>query len=198
MARWGDGELYCMWGRKGANSNGCNYYPELRKALIDAMDTDIMFGLQRVLPKDEARIMAEYPAVNWHETECLSEAVANGELGPLIQEFKKHKIHFICNETVIPFLEKEFTGQIVTVVPPSNAWDVRERVLDAVLSDRTSDLFLFSCGMAANAFIAELHGRVEATLMDVGHIWDPFVGIMSRCDLEGKTLEDINKNLCVD
>lgn len=26
------------------------------------------------------------------------------------------------------------------------------------------------------------------------HIFDPLVGIMSRCDLEGKTLEDMQKN----
>lgn len=197
MARWGDGELYCMWGKQGQNSNGCKYYPELRAALIKAMEPREGFyhGLQCVLPRDEARIMAEYPEINWHETECLSIAVAEGKLYPLLEELKRYRLHFIGNESITPFLEKEFCGSIFTTVPPSNAYDCKERVIDAVNTDKTSQIFLFSCGMAANAFISELHGKLDATLIDVGHIWDPFAGLMSRCDLEGKTLEDINKNL---
>lgn len=204
MARWGDGELYCMWGKKGQNSNGCKYYPELRQALLEAMkgkDEKFYYGLQRVLPRDEKRIMEEYPEINWHETECFSEAVAAGGLYPLIEQLNKMDILVIGNKNI-----ESATAQIIDwnefcTVQASNAYDEREAVLEAVKNCSGKEkVVLFSCGMAANAFIAELHGKVDGWLIDLGHIWDPFTGLMSRCDLEGKTLEDINKNLvpCAD
>lgn len=203
LARFGDGELYCMWGKKGGNSNGCAYTPELCRALNESIwlhknDPTFIYGLQRILPRDEERVMQSYGFINWHDTEIFSEAVANGELYPFLREISNHKLHFIGNKSIEPFLEREFPGHFFTEVPPSNAFNERERVLEAVRDTTKSEdvVVLFSCGMAANAFISELHRNVDGWLIDVGHIWDPFTGNMSRCDLEGKTLEDINKNLC--
>jgi hypothetical protein len=198
MARWGDGELYCMWGKKGQNSNGCRYYPELRQALLDAMKPREGFyhGLQCVLPRDEARIMQEYPEINWYETECLSIAVAEGKLFPLIEQLRKMDVMVVGNESIQKKTAELINWSEFCTVQPSNAFDERDSVLDAVrMCAESEKVVLFSCGMAANAFISELHGKVDATLIDVGHIWDPFTGLMSRCDLEGKTLSDIEKNL---
>lgn len=194
LARYGDGELYCMWGRHGGNSNGCRYSPELRQALLDSMkhkdDPSFIYGLQRVLPRDEERVMIEYPDVDWHDSEIFSEAVANGELYPLVEQLKKMQLHFIGNNSLSEFLDREFSG-LHTIVPPSNAFDSNLAIIPT-----NGTVYLFSCGMAANAWIAELHGKADAWFIDLGHIWDPFTGNMSRCDLEGKTLEEINKNLC--
>lgn len=194
LARYGDGELYCMWGAKGRNSNKCDYTPELRQALLDSMkhkdDPTFIYGLQRVLPQDEKRMTSEYPDVGWHDSEFLSEAVANGELYPLIEQLKKMKTITIYKRD-----PKDIIGNINSVItPPYNTYAIKDDIIKFVLENK-ADVYLFSCGMAANAIIAELHGKVDAWLLDVGHIWDGFFGEMSRCDLEGKTLEDINKNL---
>lgn len=190
LARYGDGELYCMWGRQGRNSNKCRYSPELRQALLDSMNVDIIHGLQRVLPHDEARIIREYPNIEWHETEFLSELVANGELFPLIEQFRKMKVATIYKRDPKHIINNEFSF----IVPPYDSYDYRGEIKEWIMNT-DADVFLFSCGMGANAIISELHGKKDATLFDVGHIWDPFFDEMSRCDLEGKTLEDINKNL---
>jgi hypothetical protein len=198
MARWGDGELYCMWGRRGQNSNGCKYYPELRADLIKAMEPRKGFyhGLQCVLPRDEARIMAEYPKINWHETECLSIDVAEGRLYPFIEELRKHKLVIIGNDSIKMVTADLLHWYEFISVPSSNAYDLKQSIMENILSHDTEGIvFLFSCGMAANAIISELHGKAKGTMIDVGHIWDPFTGLMSRCDLEGKTLSDIEKNL---
>ena len=202
MARWGDGELYCMWGKQGKNSNGCRYSPELREALLKAMVPKEGFyhGLQRVLPHDEVRIMKQFPDITWYETEIFSEAVAEGKLYPLLSAMSEKELVFIGNKSILPALEKIFwTKRFQFIeVQPSNAFDERERVLETIRwwnKEHPGKTYLFSCGMAANAFIYELHGEIDGVLMDLGHIWDPFIGLMSRCDLEGKTLEDINKNL---
>lgn len=209
LARYGDGEMLCMWGKQGANSNGCRYSPELRVALLGSMnhknDPTFIYGMQRVLPQDRTRIEKEYPDVDWHDTEIFSEAVANGKLYPLIEQLRKMELVIIGNKSLLP-LNKILKPLYFITVQTSNSFEERETVKKSILeiahfrgknnSIEDERVYLFSCGMAANALISELHGKYNGWLIDVGHIWDPFVGNMSRCDLEGKTLEDINKNLC--
>lgn len=200
LARYGDGEMLCMWGKQGGNSNGCRYSPELREALLDSMkhkdDPTFIYGMQRVLPADRARMEKEYPDVDWYDSEIFSEAVANGELYPLIAQLRKKSVVVIGNMSIYPICELLGTGVQFIEVQPSNSYEEKDFVISTItniLND--GDIYLFSCGMAANAFISELHGKIDGWFIDVGHIWDPFVGLMSRCDLEGKTKEDIERNL---
>lgn len=204
LARYGDGELYCMWGKQGQNSNGCRYSPELRAALLDSLkhktDSNFYYGLQRVLPKDELRAKKEYPDVTWHDSEFLSEAVAQGKLYPFIEQLRKMDVMVVGNKSIWQATSDILNWEVFCEVPSSNAYDKKD--LTKNIRDflqRSKDIvILFSCGMAANAFISELHGQIDGWLIDVGHIWDPFTGNMSRCDLKGKTMEDINKNLCAE
>lgn len=205
LARFGDGEMYCMWGKQGQNSNGCRYSPELREALLDSMkhkdDPTFIYGMQRVLPKDRERMEKEYPDVDWHDTEIFSEAVANGELYPLIEQLKKMPLVVIGNESIMSFITDTFVHEDVKEnfyieVKKYDAYDEQKHIIESCLKHKDQQrVYLFSCGMAANAFISELHGKIDGWLIDVGHIWDPFAGLMSRCDLEGKTKEDIERNL---
>lgn len=194
LVRYGDGEMLCMWGRQGGNSNGCRYSPELKEALLDSMkhkdDHSFIYGMQRVLPLDEAKMTRQYPDHDWHDTEIFSEAVANGELFPLIEQLKKMKTAVIYKRNPSEIIDNEYSF----IVPPFDAYDLRDDIEKFVLNNK-ADVYLFSCGMAANAIIASLHGRVDAVLLDIGHVWDGFFGEMSRCDIEGKTIEEINKNL---
>ena len=194
LARYGDGEMLCMWGKQGKNSNGCRYSPELREALLDSMkhkdDPSFIYGMQRVLPRDRERIEKEYPDVDWHDTEIFSEAVANGELYPLIEQLRKMRVATIYKRDPKHIINNEQAY----ITPPFDSYDEREQIKDFI-KNSNCDVFLFSCGMGANAIIGELHGKVNAFLIDIGHIWDGFFGEMSRCDIEDKTIEDINKNL---
>lgn len=193
LARWGDGELYCMWKQGSRNSNGCWYTDSLREALLKTMHIDspsFIFGLQHVLPGDEKRIKKEYPHITWYDSEIFGEAVADGELFELIHQLRQMRVTLIGNGSLAPvadLLQAKFIE-----VPYTNAYDVRDTLIPQITG---SDVYLFSTGMAANAFIGQLHGTVDAWLIDLGHIWDPFVGNMSRCDLINKTAEDINRNL---
>lgn len=194
LARYGDGEMLCMWGKQGANSNGCRYSPELRSALFYSMkhkdDPTFIYGMQRVLPKDKERIENEYPDIDWHDTEIFSEAVANGELYPLIEQLRKMRTVAIYKRN-----PSRIIGCIANyITPPFDSYDKRDEIIEFI-KNNPADVYLFSCGMAANAIISELHGTVDSWLIDVGHIWDGFFGEMSRCDLENKTIEDIERNL---
>lgn len=191
LARYGDGEMYCMWGKQGQNSNGCRYSPELRQALLDSMkhkdDPSFIYGMQRVLPHDRERIEREYPDIDWHDTEIFSEAVANGELYPLIEQLRKMNVTIIWNSDISSVLP----NSRLIKIPSSNAFDLRDEIISKI---DNSEVIIFCCGMAANALIGELHNRIDAFLLDLGHIFDPAIGLLSRCDLEDKSLEELQKN----
>lgn len=201
LARYGDGEFYCMWGRQGENSNGCRYSPELRQALFDSMnhqyDPTFIYGMQRVLPQDQARAEKEYPETDWHDSEFFSEVVAEGKLYPFIEQLRKMNVVVIGNKSIKSAIYKIFPQASFFSVPSSNAYDTREDFFPMNPAFKGYPVvYLYSCGMAANAFISEAHKlNLGDWHIDVGHIWDPFVGNMSRCDLEGKTMEEINRNL---
>lgn len=194
LARYGDGELLCMWGKQGKNCDGTRYTPELRQALLDSMKPreGFIHGLQRVLPQDEERITTEYPEIEWYDSEVFTEALAAGELYPLIEQLRKMRVCVIGNKSIKNFAIKELGAIDFREVSKSNAFEDR---WDLVLPVSDAEVFLFSCGMAANTFISEFHGRVDGWLIDLGHIWDPFAGKRSRGYLEQLSDEQINKNL---
>ena len=206
LARYGDGELLCMWGKSGGNSNGCAYTPELRQALLDSMEPreGFIHGLQRVLPRDEENATRDWP-VQWHDTEVFSEAAAeatksqlvrnyrydnipDGDFKDFVREMYNLPVTIIGNYSIRGATKGIFPHRWFIEVSPTNAYVDKDKVIRNILwEDRFATepkIYLFSCGMAANAFISELHGRVNGWLIDVGHIWDPFAGSKSRCDLQ--------------
>lgn len=187
LARYGDGELLCMWGKSGGNSNGCQYLPELREGLLKSISVPMHHGLQRVLPQDERRALSEYP-IEWYDTEVFGEAAANGEIWQFIRELRKKPITIIGNYSIRDATRKLFPDSWFIEVPPVNAIKSKDEVVEKILWEERfgSRTRLFSCGMAANVMISELHGKGQ--LIDVGHIWDPFAGSMSRCDLKDQNV----------
>lgn len=197
LARFGDGEFYCLWGRGTQNSNKCRYTPELKKGLLKSFhhrhDSSFIYGMQRVLPEDMKRAMNMYP-VDWHDSEIFGEALAEGKLYPLIAQLRLMKTVVIGNASIKNDVRRIFYSNHFIEVPKSNAMDSVNEVLLAC-RELAPAVFLFSAGMAANVFVSELHGLKDSFLLDLGHIWDPFTGNMSRCDLEGKSKEQIERNL---
>lgn len=199
LSRYGDGELLCMWGRQGRNSNKCRYTPHLRQALLNSMrfkeDPSFIYGLQRVLPGDEKKVLGQYPDTQFYDSEVFSIAVAEGKLYPLIEQLRKMDLVIIGNESIRP-IKEIIPYQKFIEVPPYDAYEHRDRVINEIREYNKPAVYLFSTGMAACAFVAELHNTIpNSFFIDIGHIWDPFTGLMSRCDLKGKTKEDIEKNL---
>lgn len=204
LARYGDGELLCMWGRTGQNCDGSDYTPDLQKALLSSLrhagDETFIYGLQHVLPEDKQRAYTDWPQITWYDSEILGDALVAGELFPFINQLRQMETVIIGNAThgpIVDLLQSEYFVEI----PSKNAFEEYRRVIDDCwrYAKRHPDtVFLFSAGMAANVFVADLHrslGPRQVWLLDVGHIWDVFVGNPPRSNTENMTVEDINRNL---
>ncbi len=204
LARYGDGELYCIWGREGENSHGCKYSPELRKSLQESLhahitDPKFIYGLQRVLEPDAHRIMSETRCV-WYGSELFGDELVNGRLYPLFEILRKRRVVVFANAECSGAARKILPDAGNVVIPRTNSYNYKGAVYQAFeyyMRDNRQTIFLFSAGMGATAFVHELHGIYPlATLIDFGHIWDAFAGENSRCNLEGIDPEIIAKNLC--
>lgn len=200
LARYGDGEWLCMFGKAGGNSNGCAYTPALREDLMESLHNQswtFYHGIQRILPsqlKDVEKFLwwhkLEY---RWYDSEIFADSLIEGGLFPLIEQLRKMDVVVIGNETLknVPFEYKKFIE-----IPKANAHAERARVLAEVKDYGKPAVYLFSAGMAANVFVSELHNTIAYSwFIDIGHIWDIFCGVRSRDYLLDINQETINKNL---
>lgn len=195
IARYGDGELYCMEGREGANSHGCEYLPELREDLIKSLRSqEGLYHLvsSTMLPEDKVAF-SKYKDNTWGDTEIFPEALKKGELKAFFDAIKKYPIVIISSEEKrkVPLPYEHFIE-----TPLTNTYLQKERILGEVLGYGKPAIYLFSCGLSAGVLVSELHNKISnAWFLDIGHILDPLIGIMSRDYLLELSHEQIFRNL---
>jgi hypothetical protein len=203
LARYGDGELYCMRGREGKNCDGCDYTPELAAALRASLlraEPDFFYGLQRVWPHDReeyARLLEEVgaPQREWLDSGVIAHAVIDGTFYPLLNALRRLETVIVSNagaRAVRPLLP--YSHFVET--PAGNAFAEKDRIRDDVLKYGKPACYLFSCGMTACVLVDELHGRIPGSwFLDVGHVWDVFLGKNTRYYMASMTPEQVARNL---
>lgn len=199
LARYGDGELACMAGEAGANCDGDPYSEALGNDLrysLSRADRDFLYGMQRVLPQDVVRFRdVRDPGRPWVDSEVFGRALLAGELYPFVKQLRGMQTVFVGS---IPEPEvKSLLGcRRVIETPPRGAYQVKNQVVSHIAHEGFQGAYLFSCGLSAKCMVAELHGRVaNSWFLDLGHLWDVFVGRVSRVELREVTPEIIRRNL---
>jgi len=200
LARFGDGELLCIMGKKGHNSHGCNYTPELRADLIKAavkVDRRYFKGLQRVLPKMAEQFKDLTSQPDWYDSEVFADALATGKLKPFFEALKNKHVIFISSEekqAIYKYLK--FKSADFYTVPFTNAHVKKNGIIRIILETNKPGVYLFACGMAAGTMVNELHGKIkDSFFIDIGHILDPFIGDLSRDYLLNIPNEILRQNL---
>ena len=197
LARYGDGELACMSGAEGVNTDGCRYSPDLAADLrrsLTRTDADFLYGLQRVLPTDVPRLCS-LRSGPWVDSEVFGRALLSGGLFPLIDQLRRMETVLVGNAGLRPAAALIGCGRFIET-PEKDTYEVKDQIIRELLAHPTPAVFLFSCGMTAKVMIAELHGRLGSSwLLDLGHLWDVFVGRRSRAELESMREIDISQNL---
>lgn len=190
LARFGDGEFLCVQGKRGGNSHGCAYTPELRADLEACLaDERITKGMQRILPSQFAQVRSLLTG-EWVDTEAWGDAIADGSFAPFFQALRELPVVIVSSaekrKAPIPYVHFIET-------PRTNTHAVKDEIVRRVQEYGQPACYLFACGMAAGTIVHALHGTLPgSSFIDIGHILDPFVGEQSRDylrDVPKKTLE---------
>jgi SAM-dependent methyltransferase len=206
QANYGDGEFSCILGKEGQNSQGGAYYPELGKALrhtlLNPMMTCYGYNPGRVIngeveswldrsniavPEIWCSFLTRKDSagkinVPWVHKEILPAANCQGKIGGLFRVFKNMKRVLLVGGPHLKELSLFPFSYVGT--PPANSWDhfddILKRVHEAIIAERPL-ITLFCLGMAAKPLIWNLlNKRVCCHLLDIGAIFDPYVGKLSR------------------
>lgn len=198
LARFGDGEFLCIEGKKGGNSHGCAYTHELREDLIACMkNPKILHGMQRILPSQFRRVRSLLEG-EWVDTEVFGDALAAGELKPFMDALRERNLMIVSSKEKreIPLPYVHFVETPRTNAHANKQWILADIILRLEKGD--IDTVLFACGMAAGTFVdtlSKMSFAKRVSFIDIGHIFDPFVGESSRDYLSKVSIETIMKNI---
>ena len=182
FSRWADGEWLTISKENPSDSNcdGNYYYLDLADKLIsiitEKQDT-VYMGHQNVAHAYSLR--DKYPQ-DWVNSDLLHELSEERGLDDVFEMFSYQHIVYIGNESLSKL---SFIDEFIEI-PYNNVWLKYEEVMSEIKSKMVDDeykVFLFSGGMASNAFIHDLwEYNNKNVYMDVGSAFDPYVGRNSR------------------
>ncbi len=209
QANYGDGEWECLLGEQGSNVNGEVYTPELAEQLRETLlkHSGMWLGTN---PSDRVRGRADdwvrghdLQELPWIFKESLSEANVHGGLAPFLKACRSRNVILVGPEHLIDLPNELIGARFRSVlVHPHDAWRDVDRIVDQVLGHlEPCDLVLFAAGMASNLCIHMLMEDLvlendQATLLDVGALFDPYVGVLSiKCYRKPEWPEMMERNL---
>tara|TARA_R100001163_G_scaffold65221_2_gene61665 strand:+ start:250 stop:951 length:702 start_codon:yes stop_codon:yes gene_type:complete len=190
FSRWGDGEWIMVSktydDKKNANIDGNIYYDDLADKLkqIVSQKQDYYMGHMKMPIADPygnslEHMKHEYPQ-DWKNSDLLHGLSIRNQIPYMLELFQSIHVVYIGNESLktLPFID-EFIE-----IPYKNVWDNYDKILSDIkncIKDDIHKTFLFSAGMATNVFVDDLWKyNKNNTYMDVGSVFDPYVGRRSR------------------
>lgn len=215
LARYGDGEITCIFRHQGHNCDGHKYFDRLGLDLLGTFEklheVPFFYGLVRVAQKempDEIEAIHEVYQVPWVDGTVLVDASRAGELYPFIEAIKQHRrVLYVGPPHLRAFFWQELgfwylgrPGSGYHEIPQKNCYlkfnETFEHIASYIRIDKPS-LVLFSAGMMSNVLINRLWGEFgdRVTMIDVGSLFDGFAGKYSRKymrDPKWQALREVN------
>jgi hypothetical protein len=207
FVRYSDGDWNCIVGKRGGITDqvaGAGYehayHPDLAAALLAALVSEpgyhvgIMDGLMQPGAWWASQYVIDYMASHPDLATCssliLHHASRAGRLGEFFEALRGWPVTVVSHAgmaSMTPWLG-EFEH---VVIPEANCWRARSEIEPRIIEAcRAQGVALFSCSMPAKVWIRMAwESRCGATLIDIGSVFDPYVGRMSRGYMrEGKAV----------
>ncbi len=201
FSRFGDGEWYAALGKSGANCDGHSYTPRLQEGLVKALlnQKEYHYGIQPYALKNLGRDISAFIKENnirikWDNASIFHDANIEGKLNPFVKALRGKKVVIVGPKhlkelslfPIYKFLE----------IPSVNCFDSFDSILERIkkIADEESGLiYLFSASMATNVLIDVLYDDYgkENSFLDVGALWDIYVGRKSRSVYEDRDWTDL-------
>lgn len=185
FARYGDGEIACMMGKVGRNTDKHEYFPDLGEKLVEsAINADYMVGIQPMAVKMHHeyidKIFEQYEDAG-HElfnADVLHSASIDGKLHEFMQSLKCRHVIYVGPLHLAEISEDNL--HIVTV--PKDCWLQYEQIcedLEFYLDGVVNAVVLLSCSMMAEVIIDRFKDYPH-TFIDTGSVFDPYCNVFSR------------------
>lgn len=183
FARVGDGEMLCMDGVKGKNTDGHKYFSDLGKALraVYSEKKQYFVGLQPV--KHGLHSNADKYPQDWTNADVLHDASIKGWMPALFKVLQNRNVIVVGNSRLqkLPFINA------LIEIPKTNAWTKRNEIWSSIkdLIENHHDkrlVILFCAGMMSGLMIDEIAKNVgdKVTAIDCGSVFDPYLNYSTR------------------
>jgi hypothetical protein len=178
FSRFGDGEWNAILEKQGSNCDGHHYFPDMGLRLKEVLTTEIIDNYAN-----------EY-GIKWVASDIFHHASIKGNLQPLLEALDTRNVILVGGEHLKNYNKKyKFIP-----VPRKNCWTDYKKTLTRIqeyllqndadnLEEPKNYVILFCASMMSNVLIDDLHPIAEVvgvTLIDIGSLFDPFVGVNSR------------------
>jgi len=126
------------------------------------------------------------------------EASISGKLSPFVAKLREHKVLYACPDHLTAFLQKNISADTITI-PSKNMYLSLDSIRSDVLAKiEDYDIFCISGGLPAKVLLYQLwfeQGIQQKTLLDIGSLFDGYVGRHSRSHTKKLTAKIIKSNL---
>lgn len=191
FSRWGDGEWLPVLGYyKTKNADGSDITPtlgyELRRVIYN--DLNYYHGMLAITFANCDRkavnrfLSGNTTTANWYRGDCLLDSMLAGELKPLIEKIREHKVLYVGPKHLRPLNNDFFEYKHYIEIPNSNSYKQRKNVLKKIenVIDNV-DFIGYSAGMLSNMLIDDVFKKYpEITQIDFGSSFDGYFGVIKR------------------
>lgn len=207
FARYGDGEINCMNGKLGNNCDKHQYFPDLGATLHDALgrafdfngNARYMVGIQPLSVKEQMHYSWFGPG-HVHRTFYNADVLHNASIRQMIPVFidtlSARRVIIVGPQHLEPLAERvrthwNFVDHIA--IPDVDCWKsyklIRERMISVI---ELNAVFLLCASMMSEVLI-DFFRNAPVTMIDIGSVFDPYVGKFSRSYHHKKESWSLNK-----
>jgi len=182
FARYGDGEFNCMFGKRGHNCDGHEYFPDLGMALNDAFysDPQYMIGIQPLSVQgglhQKAISQREGYSKNIYDADVLHSASIDGKLSLFLDSLIGREVILVGPKHLSMLFEWHI------MVKDKNCWLEHDAISDIILNTRrayNNPVYLLCASMMSEVLISDFR-NANVTMIDAGSVFDPYVNVKSR------------------
>ena len=204
LMSYADGELSFIFDRLSVSPREV-YTPDCREELINALDVCKLSNCYLATIKRPGRIYQRivkqgkklFKEKGLHEKDFFDSnlfysVLMRGKLLPLIEIFRERRVVIIGSNPLRKLNDSFFEYAKFIEVPRKRATLERERVLKEILDFGKPAIYAFSAGIVSNILISKVHGKIKNSFfLDLGSIWDAFLGI----EFKGWLLKELDDSI---
>ena len=135
--------------------------------------------------------------IDWHECNVFALAARDGKLWPFVQAIRDLDVpRVVIGPEWLQPVDRLFPVERFVSIPEVDCWLEIDRILDGCLDVPGPAFYSISAGVAAKWLAWRLHQErgEDSWILDLGSLWDVFVGVKSRSYHNAMTPDVLRRN----